>query len=41
MPKEEMEAEADMEEVGRGRKYDGLFEKGGCTLKIKVDCWSK
>ena len=41
MSKEEMEAERDMEELGRGRKCEGWFEMGRCTVPIKVECWHK
>ena len=47
MSKKEREAEEDTwkkqveEETGRGRKCEGYFEKGRCTLPIKVDCRRK
>ena len=31
-------AEEEVEKVGLGRKYEGWFEKGRCTLPFKVDC---
>ena len=37
--KEERVAKEDMEEVGGGTKCGGRYEKGRCTLPIKVDCW--
>ena len=27
-----------MEDAGRGGKCEGWFEKGSCTLLIKVEC---
>ena len=37
----EREAKEDMEKAGWGRKYEGWFEKGRCTLPIKVECRCK
>ena len=34
-----MEAEEDMEEAGWGKKCESWFEKGRCTLPIKIECW--
>ena len=28
-----------MKEAGCGRKCEGWFENGRCTLPIKVECW--
>ena len=39
MSKEERKAKEDMEKAGRGRKCEGWFEKGRCTLPIIVECW--
>ena len=33
-----MVAKEDMERAGRGRNYQDWFEKGRCTLPIKVEC---
>ena len=33
------EAEEDMVKTGGGRKCEDWFEKGRCTLLIKVECW--
>ena len=40
------EAEEEMEKAGWGRKWEGWFEKGRCTLPFKVEflhkqdcCW--
>ena len=35
----EMETEVDMKKSGCGRKCEGWFENGRCTLPIKVECW--
>ena len=46
MSKEEGEAKEDMENSRLRKKYEGLFEKGRCTLLFKVErrhkqdcCW--
>ena len=41
MSKDERQAEDDMTEEGEGRKCEGWFKKGRCTLLVKVECWSK
>ena len=38
---EEREAVRDMEEAGGGRRYEGWFVQGRCTLLIKVECWRR
>ena len=38
MSKEERQAEEDMEKTCYGRKYEGWFENGRCSLPINVEC---
>ena len=30
-----------MKKAVGGRKYEGWFDKGSCTLPFKVDCWRR
>ena len=39
MSKEEREAVEGVENAGCGRKCEGWFEKGRCTLPMKEECW--
>ena len=41
MSTEEREAEEDMEKAGCVRKCECWFEKGRCTLPIKVTFWHR